>query len=76
LLNITSKENKSKVDDYILQSSKKTERDRISDVKTISGVFTGGYAIHPLTNKKTSYLDFRLCFGKLWNWCCYGSPLW
>tara|TARA_B100001093_G_scaffold37557_1_gene32149 strand:- start:2814 stop:5627 length:2814 start_codon:yes stop_codon:yes gene_type:complete len=49
---ITSKENKSKVDDYILESSKKTERDRISDVKTISGVFTGGYAIHPLTKKK------------------------
>tara|TARA_B100000768_G_scaffold181736_1_gene206075 strand:+ start:1272 stop:4085 length:2814 start_codon:yes stop_codon:yes gene_type:complete len=49
---ITSNENKSQVKDYILQSSKKTERDRISDVKTISGVFTGGYAIHPLSNKK------------------------
>mgnify|MGYP005642379815 FL=1 len=49
---ITSKENKNHVKDYILQSSKKTERDRITDVKSISGVFTGGYAIHPLNNKK------------------------
>ena len=49
---ISSEENKIKVRHYKLQSSKKTERDRISDLKTISGVFTGGYAIHPLTNKK------------------------
>ena len=49
---ITTLDNKLLVQDYILQSSKKTERDRISDVKTISGVFTGGYAIHPLSNEK------------------------
>ena len=49
---ITTKENKDLVNQYIIQSSKKTERDRIADVKTISGVFTGAYALHPLTNKK------------------------
>ena len=49
---ITSQENKGQVNEYIIQSSKKTERDRISDVKTISGVFTGAYAIHPLSNEK------------------------
>ena len=49
---ITTKENKDLVNKYIIQSSKKTERDRIADVKTISGVFTGAYAFHPLTNKE------------------------
>ena len=50
--NITTKDKEDLVNQYILQSSKKTERDRISDVKSISGVFTGAYALHPLTNKK------------------------
>lgn len=49
---ITTDENKIFVNKYILESSKKTERDRMSDVKSISGVFTGAYALHPLTNNK------------------------
>ena len=50
---ITKDQNKSSVNNYILESSKKTERDRMSDVKSISGVFTGAYVLHPLTNRKT-----------------------
>ncbi len=34
---------------YIEKSKKRTERERISDVKKISGVFTGSYAVHPFT---------------------------
>lgn len=49
---ITTTENLEIVNDYIKKSSKKTERERMSDVKSISGVFTGAYAIHPLSNKK------------------------
>lgn len=49
---ITLEENKDLVKNYILESSKKTERERLSDVKTITGVFTGAYALHPLTNNK------------------------
>ena len=49
---ITTKENLEIVNDYIKNSSKKTERERMSDVKSISGVFTGAYAIHPLSNEK------------------------
>jgi leucyl-tRNA synthetase len=49
---ITTKENLKKVQDYIKLSGKKTERERMSDVKSISGVFTGAYAIHPLSNEK------------------------
>lgn len=36
---------------YIEKSKKRTERDRQSDVKTVSGVFTGSYVTHPLTGK-------------------------
>ena len=50
---ITTDENKNHVNNYISESSKKTERDRMSDVKSISGVFTGAYVLHPLTNRKT-----------------------
>ncbi len=49
---ITTTENLEIVNDYIKKSSKKTERERMSDVKSISGVFTGAYAIHPLSNEK------------------------
>lgn len=34
---------------YIEKSSKRSERERMSDTKNITGVFTGAYAIHPLT---------------------------
>ena len=38
---------KSIIEKYISEVSKKSERDRLSDVKTVSGVFSGSYAIHP-----------------------------
>lgn len=37
------------VEAYIAASAKRSERDRMADVKTISGVFTGAYAAHPLS---------------------------
>ena len=37
------------VEAYIQTTSKRSERDRLADVKTISGVFTGAYAEHPFT---------------------------
>ena len=43
---------KSEIENYIDQVSKKSERERLSDVKTVSGVFSGSYAIHPFTGKK------------------------
>ena len=49
---ITTDRNLNSVNNYIQKSSKKTERERMSDVKSISGVFTGAYAIHPLNNEK------------------------
>ena len=48
---ITTKEQKQAVEDYILATAKRSERDRMSDVKNISGVFTGAYAEHPFTGE-------------------------
>jgi len=35
----------------VLATAKRSERDRMADVKTISGVFTGAYAEHPFTKE-------------------------
>ena len=48
---ITTPAQKSAVEAYVLATAKRSERDRMADVKTISGVFTGAYAEHPLTKK-------------------------
>jgi len=48
---ITSKQNKNEVLEYIDSTSKKSQLDRMSEVRKITGVFTGAYAIHPFTNE-------------------------
>jgi len=48
---ITTSEQKEEVEAYVKAASKRSERDRMADVKTISGVFTGAYAEHPLTQE-------------------------
>lgn len=49
---LTTEEQKSEVDQYIEETSKKTERDRMTDVKNVSGAFTGKYALNPFTDEK------------------------
>ncbi|MCW4451939.1 leucine--tRNA ligase [Kaistella sp. BT6-1-3] len=49
---ITTEEQKFKVDRYIEETSKKTERDRMADVKNVSGAFTGAYALNPFNDEK------------------------
>ncbi len=48
---VTTEENKQQVEDYIAVVKNKTERERMID-KKVSGVFTGSYAINPLTGKQ------------------------
>ena len=48
---ITTLEQEEAVEAYIEATSKRSERERMSDVKTISGVFTGAYAQHPITKQ-------------------------
>lgn len=49
---ITTEAQKVEVDTYIEETSKKTERDRMSDVKNVSGAFTGSYAVNPFSGEK------------------------
>ncbi|MDC3305673.1 leucine--tRNA ligase [Flavobacteriales bacterium] len=48
---ITSSEQKKIVGEYVNTAKLKSERDRQAD-KTVTGVFTGAYAIHPFTGDK------------------------
>ena len=48
---ITTPEQKEEIEAYIRKSAKRSERERMADVKTISGVFTGAYAEHPFTKE-------------------------
>jgi len=49
---LTKPDKMSEVEAYIEKTLTRTERERIADAKTVSGVFTGSYAINPLTNNK------------------------
>jgi leucyl-tRNA synthetase len=48
---ITTPDQKAAVDVYIEKTAKRSERERMADVKTISGVFTGAFAEHPFTKE-------------------------
>ena len=49
---ITTTEQQQAVNDYIEATSKRTERERMTEVKRVSGVFTGSYAVHPFTGEQ------------------------
>lgn len=49
---ITTEEQRSEVEAYIDATAKRSELDRMADVKTISGAFTGAYAINPFNDAK------------------------
>ena len=49
---ITTEEQRTEVEAYIAATAKRSERDRMADTKTVSGAFTGAYAVHPLTGKQ------------------------
>jgi len=49
---ITTDAQRAEVEAYVEATSKRSERDRMADVKTISGAFTGAYALHPFTGEK------------------------
>ena len=49
---LTTSEQKTKIQEYLAFTEKRTERERIADTKSITGVFTGSYAINPFTEEK------------------------
>ena len=46
---ITTPDRKEKVEEYVLWAKNRSERDRMTEVKRITGEFTGAYGINPLT---------------------------
>lgn len=48
---IVSAEQREAVEAYKKKAAARSERDRMSDTKTVSGCFTGAYAVHPMTGK-------------------------
>jgi len=51
VLEITTDDQRQEVEAYIEETSKRSELDRMSDVKRISGAFTGAYVKHPFTDE-------------------------
>ena len=49
---LTTDDQREAVEAYQKMAAARSERDRMSDTKTISGCFTGGYAIHPISGEK------------------------
>ena len=49
---LTSADRKAEVAEYLKYVKKKTERERIAETKTVTGVFSGAYGINPVTGEK------------------------
>ncbi|MBR4300081.1 MAG: leucine--tRNA ligase [Bacteroidales bacterium] len=49
---LTTPEQKAAVEEYLQLAKKKTERERMTETKKVTGVFSGSYAVNPLTGDK------------------------
>ena len=49
---LTSPGQKAAVDEYLAMAKKKTERERIAETRKVTGVFSGSYAVNPLTGDR------------------------
>jgi leucyl-tRNA synthetase len=49
---LTTSEQKTSIEEYILETQKRSELDRMSDVKKVSGAFTGSYCINPFNGER------------------------
>ena len=49
---LTAPEQKEAVDEYLAAVKKKTERERIAQTKTVTGVFSGSYGVNPMTGDR------------------------
>ena len=49
---LTAADHKAEVAEYLKYVKKKTERERIAETKTVTGVFSGSYGINPVTREK------------------------
>ncbi|MGK0138195.1 MAG: leucyl-tRNA synthetase, partial [Algoriphagus sp.] len=51
---LTTSSQKAEIEAYKLETQKRSELDRMSDVKTVSGAFTGSYCVNPVNGEQVS----------------------
>ncbi|MCK5857590.1 MAG: leucine--tRNA ligase [Bacteroidales bacterium] len=49
---LTKEDQKTEVEEYVVWAKNRSERERMTEVKKVSGVFTGSYAIHPFSGNR------------------------
>ena len=49
---ITTDEHRAEVEEYITRTKNRSERERMAEVRKVSGAFTGAYGINPITGAK------------------------
>ena len=52
VMELTTDENREAVENYIAETKRRSERERIADTKRVSGVKTGAYAVNPFTGRE------------------------
>lgn len=52
ITSLTTQEQKEEVEKYVSWAKNRSERERQAEVKKVSGVFTGSYALHPLSGER------------------------
>jgi leucyl-tRNA synthetase len=71
---LTTEENKKAVAEYQNATKKQTEIDRLSTTKEKTGVFTGSYAIHPITGEKVQIWIADYVLGSYGTGCVMAVP--
>ena len=49
---LTTPEQREAVEQYVIETKKRSERERIAETKRVSGVFTGSYAVNPFSGRQ------------------------
>lgn len=49
---LTAPECKTQVEEYLAATAKKTERERMAETRKVTGVFSGSYAVNPMTGEE------------------------
>ena len=52
IVRLTTPEQKQAVEEYVVWAKNRSERERQTEVKTVTGVFTGSYAVNPFTKQQ------------------------
>lgn len=61
---LTTADNRAEIEEYIAQTKRRSERERIAETKRVSGAFTGSYAINPLSEEKIPiYISDYVLYG-------------